>query len=241
MRSRYAGSSLGVLWAYVQPLLTVAIYFLVFDVVFAMRMGPEAPTQRLGTYLVVGALPWLAFAEGVSRGASSLVDGAGLLQKNALSPVLLVARSVLASWLAFVPVMVLLALVYVGLTGFWQATWVLPVLLLMQLALIYWCAHVLAILTAAVRDTTQILSFALGVGIFLSPVLFTLSLFPSTWQWVLFLNPMSAWVVAYQSVMLQGQVPPLWVWTVMVGWLLVLAMLLRRFVRNSRDELVDWL
>jgi lipopolysaccharide transport system permease protein len=241
MRSRYAGSALGALWAYVQPLLTVAIYFLVFDVVFAMRMGEHAPTERVGTYLVVGALPWLGFAEGLSRGASSLIDSAGILQKNALPPVLFVLRSVIASWLAFMPIMVLLAVLYGFITGHWKSLAIMPLLLVLQLALTYLVAYVLAILTAATRDTTQVLSFALGVGIFLSPVLFPLSLFPEPWQWALYLNPMSCWVMAYQSVMLSGQWPPVHLWGVMLGWLSVLALVLAWLSRNSREELVDWL
>ncbi len=241
MRSRYAGSALGALWAYVQPLLTVAIYFLVFDVVFAMRMGEHAPTERVGTYLVVGALPWLGFAEGLSRGASSLVDSAGILQKNALPPDLFVMRSVMASWLAFMPIMVLLAVLYGFITGHWKSLAIMPLLLVLQLALTYLAAHVLAILTAATRDTTQVLSFALGVGIFLSPVLFPLSLFPEPWQWALYLNPMSSWVMAYQAVMLSGQWPPIQLWLAMVAWLLVLGFLLAWLRRNSHEELVDWL
>jgi lipopolysaccharide transport system permease protein len=241
MQSRYAGSALGAFWAYVQPLLTVAVYFLVFDVVFAMRMGDNAPTQRVGTYLVVGALPWLAFVDAVSRGSSSLVDAAGVLQKNALPPVLFVLRSVLASWLAFMPIMVLLAVLYGFLTGHWLAVPALPVLMVLQLGLSYLCGHVLAILTAATRDTTQVLGFALGVGIFLSPVLFPLTLFPAEWQWVLYLNPMTSWVLAYQQAMLLGQWPAAHLWLVMLLWLGLLGMLLAWLNRNSRDELVDWL
>ena len=241
MQSRYAGSALGAFWAYVQPLLTVAVYFLVFDVVFAMRMGEHAPTERVGTYLVVGALPWLAFADGVSRGASSLVDSAGILQKNALPPVLFVWRSVLASWLAFMPIMVLLAVLYGFITGHWRAIAAIPLLLLLQLVLTTLCGHVLALLTAATRDTTQVLGFALGVGIFLSPVLFPLSLFPADWQWALYLNPMSAWVLAYQSVMLSGLWPGLQLWGIMGLWLALLAGVLVWLNRNSREELVDWL
>ena len=59
--ARYAGTAAGVLWAYIQPLLMVAAYYLVFDVVFAMRLGDNAPTTAVGAYLVVGSLPWMAF------------------------------------------------------------------------------------------------------------------------------------------------------------------------------------
>lgn len=241
LASRYAGSAAGVLWAYLQPVLMVAAYFLVFDVVFSMRMGDNAPTARVGTYLVVGALPWLAFCESLSRGASSLVDAGGLLQKNALPPVLFVARSVLAGWVVFVPLMALLTLAYLPVSGFSWALLAIPLLLLLQGALALLLAHVLAILAAAVRDTTQVLSFALSVGIYLSPILFPLSLFPQAWRWVLFANPMTALVLGYQAVLLQGAWPGLALWAVALGWLLALALLLNVLIRRSRDELVDWL
>ena len=241
LASRYAGSAAGVLWAYLQPILMVAAYFLVFDVVFAMRMGHNAPTARVGTYLVVGALPWLAFCESLSRGASSLVDAGGLLQKNALPPVLFVARSVLAGWVVFVPLMVALTLSYLPVSGFGWALLAVPLLLVLQGALALLLAHILAILAAAVRDTLQVLAFALSVGIFLSPILFPISLFPVAWRWVLYANPMTSLVTGYQSVLLQGVWPSLTVWSVAIGWLILLALLLNVLIHRSRDELVDWL
>ena len=84
-------------------------------------------------------------------------------------------------------------------------------------------AHVLAILAAAVRDTVQVLGFMLSVGIYLSPVLFPLSLFPEAWRWVLFANPMSALVLGYQAVLLQGAWPALDLWLVALGWMAVVS------------------
>ena len=241
LAGRYAGSAMGVLWAYLQPLLTVAAYFLVFDVVFTMRMGENAPTARVGTYLVVGSLPWLAFCEALSRGSSSLVEAGGLLQKNALMPVLFVARSVLAGMVVFVPLMALLTLAYLPLCGVGWPLLAVPALLILQGLLAFLLAHVLAILAAAVRDVLQVLGFALNVGIYLSPVLFPIALFPAGWRWVLFANPMSALVMGYQSVLLKGEWPDLQIWGVTVVWLLVVALLLNGLIRRSRDQLVDWL
>ena len=110
--ARFAGAAGGVLWAWVQPLLTIASYYLVFDIVFAMRMGENAPTQRVGTYLIVGMMAWTAFADAVQRGMSSLVDAGGILQKNPLPPVLFPTRAVLASALVYAPMLLLLALGY---------------------------------------------------------------------------------------------------------------------------------
>ena len=117
----------------------------------------------------------------------------------------------------------------------------LPVLFVLQALLVFLLAYALAILTAAARDTTRVRGFVLSVGIFVSPVLFPLSLFPQDWRWVLFANPMTAFVLSYQSVLLQGAWPSADYFVIILLWLLALLLLLNRLLRRSRDELVDWL
>ena len=239
--ARYAGTALGVAWAYVQPLLTIAAYYLVFDVVFAMRLGEGAPTHAVGTFLVVGALPWMAFCDAVSRGMNSLIEAGSLLQKNPLPPVLMVARAVLASMVIYGPLLLLVALAYAPLHRFNLAVLAFVPLLVLQLVLCLLLGYLLAILAAALRDTVQLVGFLLSVGIYLSPILFPLSLFPEAWRWVLWLNPMTALVLGYQQVLLQGAWPPASVWLVGLLWLGGLALALNVVVARSRDQLVDWL
>lgn len=241
LRARFAGSAMGLLWAYVQPLLMVAVYFLVFDVVFAMRLGENAPTRHMGAYLAVGALPWLAFAESLSRGAGSLHDAGAVLQKNPLPPALFVWRSVLATQWVFVPLMLAMALAYTASMGFSVALLALPLLLLAQAVLSVLLAWCLALLVAAVRDVAQLLTFALQVGIFVSPVLFVPSMFPVGWQWVLYLNPITPLVLGYHDVLLSGVWPEASTWLVVGLWCVLLAVGLNRMVRHSREYLVDWL
>lgn len=248
VHARHAGTAIGVLWPYLQPLLTVAAYYLVFDVVFSMRLsaggagtGAASTTHAVGTYLIVGALPWMAFCDAVSRGMSSLLESAGLLQKNALPPVLFTTRAVLGSAVIFVPLLLLVALLYAPLHQFaWPLIAMVP-LLALQVALCMVLAYLLAILAAALRDTVQVVGFLLSVGIYLSPVLFPVSMFPAAWRWVLWLNPMTALVQGYQQVLLDGAWPVWTVWAVTVGWLAVLALALHWMVKRSRDQLVDWL
>lgn len=241
LAARHAGTAGGLAWVYAQPLLTVAAYYLVFDVVFAMRLGDAAPTKAVGTYLIVGMLPWQAFSEGLARGTSSLIEAGHLLQKNALPPVLMVLRTVLASALVYLPLLLLLALVYTPLHGWAWPLASLPLVLVLQFVLVFVLAYVLAIFAAALRDTVQLLGFLLSVGIFLSPILFPLSLFPAAWRWILWANPMTAFVLAYQNVLLQGQWPTWQAWAGIVGWLVLAFAVLAPVLRRSRDELVDWL
>ena len=239
--ARHAGTAAGIAWLYLQPLLVVAAYYLVFDIVFSMRLGDGAPTKAVGTYLIVGALPWMAFCDAVSRGMNSLLDAGSLLQKNPLPPVLFTTRTVLASTVIYSPLQLGVALAYMLMNGVTAAWLAIAPLVWLQFALCWLLAHTLAILAAALRDVVQLVGFLLSVGIYLSPILFPITLFPEQWRWVLWLNPATALVQGYQHVLLQGAWPPLSVWIVALLWVVGLACVLNVLIARSRDQLVDWL
>ena len=241
LAARIAGSAGGLLWLWLPPLATVAAYFLVFDVVFGMRLGEHAPTARVGTYLVVGMLAWTAFADAVQRGMNSLLEAGPMLQKNPLPPALFPARAVLASGVVFAPLLLALLPLYAGSHHFAPGVWALLPLLGLQGLLSFLLAYLLAILAAALRDVVQVVGVALSLGVFLSPVLFPATLFPERWRWLLWLNPMTAPVLGYQSALLQGAWPPADVWLVLAAWIALLAGALSLAVARSRDQLVDWL
>jgi lipopolysaccharide transport system permease protein len=241
LAARHAGSALGVFWLYVQPLLTIAAYYLVFDVVFKMRLGEAAPTRAVGTFLIVGMVPWIAFCESASRGMTSLLDAGGLLQKNPLPPALFPARALLSSAAIYLPLLLLLVVAYTPLHRFSAALLLLPLLVVAMLLTWFLLAYALAVLAAALRDVVQIVGFLLAIGIFLSPVLFPLPMFPPALVWLLWLNPVTPAVLGMQSILLAGAIPALGVWLAMAGWTLALALLLDRLVARSREQLVDWL
>lgn len=241
LAARTAGSAGGLAWLWLPPLAVVAAYFLVFDVVFGMRLGAGAPTARVGTYLVVGMLAWSAFADSIQRGMTSLLDASGMLQKNPLPPGLFPARAVLASVVVFTPLMLLLVPAYAGAHGFKSGVVAIFPLLILQSLLSFLMAYLLAILAAALRDVVQVVGLALSLGVFLSPILFPLTMFPDGWRWLLWLNPMTAPVLGYQSALLRGAWPPASIWLGLSTWIVLTAALLSLVLVRSRDQLVDWL
>lgn len=239
--ARHTGTAGGIVWPFLQPLLIVAAYYLVLDQVFAMRLGPEAPVQSVGLYLIVGALPWMAFCDALSRGANSLIEAGGTLQKNPLPPVLYPVRAVLASGAIYGPLLLFIVACYGPQHHFAWALLFIPVLMIAQTFFTVMLAYLLAILTAALRDTAQVLNFFLSIGIYLSPILFPLSLFPEAWSWVLWMNPITAYVIAYQNTILQGNMPDAHIWVSIGIWLTLVAILLNFVTNRSRDQIIDWL
>lgn len=241
IRSRVSGTVLGLVWLYLQPLLTIAAYYLVFDVILNARLADGAPTKRVGEYLIVGMVPWMVFTDTVSRAMNSLVDAGGLLQKNALSPVLFPVRAVVASAITFLPPLLLVAAAFALMRGPTLALLLLPPLVVVQIALTFAIGYLLAILAAAVRDVLQIVGFCLTLGVFLSPVLFTPAMLPEQIRWLIWMNPMTPIILGFQSILLSGRAPGMQEWGAILVWLCGTTLILDRLIERSREHLVDWL
>lgn len=239
--SRFAGSVLGAAWLYAQPLLLIAVYYLLFDVVFKARVGVGADARSAGAHLIAGMIAWMAFSDAVSASMRSIVQEGHLLQKNPLPPVLFPARVVAASGLTYLPLMALVAFGYAVTRGGAGALFALPVLIAGLFALAFLCGYALALMAAAVRDVQQVASLLLSLGMFASPVLFSLEMFPEGLRWLLWLNPMTPVVLGFQEVLLANAWPAPIVWQAMLLWVLGLSVLVDHMAANTRDQLVDWL
>jgi lipopolysaccharide transport system permease protein len=141
----------------------------------------------------------------------------------------------------FAPLIVLLIIAYAPAHHFRLGAWTVLPLLLCQLVMTFLLAYLLSILSAALRDVMQVVGLMLSIGVFLSPILFPITLFPEGWRWVLWLNPMTGPVLGYQAALLSGDIPSAAVWISLAIWIAVLAFLLNVTLGRCRDELVDWL
>ncbi|HXM77287.1 MAG TPA: ABC transporter permease, partial [Thermoanaerobaculia bacterium] len=133
LKSRYAGSGLGLLWAFALPVLWMLLYTAVFAVI--LRAPVEQGYATFPEFLMAGLLPWMAIHEGISRSASALTDNAAMVKKTVFPIETLVLSVVLA---AVVNQMIGFAVyaVYVALLGHFSLPWALlalPALLLQVL------------------------------------------------------------------------------------------------------------
>lgn len=239
--ARHAGAVFGWTWVYGQPLLMLAAYFLLFDVVLGARLGDAAPQRGMGVFLIAGMLPWMAFTDALSRAMSSLVEAGPLLQKNPLPPVLFPLRSVLASLVTYAPLMLLLWLAYAPFHRFDWPVFLFPLLIVLQFLLVFVLGYLLAVLMAAMRDVQQLVGFLLAAGLFLTPILFSFEMFPEAFRWVLWLNPMTPVVLGFQAQLLHGSMPQFEALLALLAWLGGLSLMLAVVVERCQDQLVDWL
>jgi lipopolysaccharide transport system permease protein len=122
VRSRYAGSGLGLLWAFAHPVLWMALYTAVFSLVLRVPAGPGYAS--FPEFLMAGLLPWMAVSEGIARSASCLIDNSAMVKKTVFPLETLVLSVVLAAVVNEVIAFFVYAL-YVALLGHLQWPWIL--------------------------------------------------------------------------------------------------------------------
>lgn len=207
VRARYAGSSLGILWAFAHPVLWMLLYTAVFALVLRVPVDPGYAS--FPEFLMAGLLPWMAIQEGVARSASVLIDSAAMVKKTVFPVETLVLSVVLA---AVVNELIALAIfaVYVGLLGHLSAAWlplVIPALLL-QIALTFGLGCIAATLTAFVRDTAHAVGISLTVVFYATPIVYPASLVPEKLRPALDANPVAHLVDLYRRAFTLHEAPP---------------------------------
>lgn len=226
LKVRYRGSLLGFLWTFLNPILLMTTYTLIFSVYMRVEM------ENYAVFVMAGLLPWLWFSSSLQLGARSVLDGGELLKKVFFPPQVLPAVTVLANFVNFLlslPLLfgfVLLFGVHVG----WSLVALLP-LMLIQLVLTYGLTLIVAAVTVRYRDVAQLLNNLLMVWFFVSPVLYPANMVPSKFAALLAANPMAPLLMGYQNVLMYNAFP-LWRSVGVVVGIAAGAMLLGTLVFN---------
>lgn len=210
LKARYAGSSLGMVWAFLQPLLQLLLFTLVFSTILKISLaGERGGGESFPLFLFAGLLPWMGIQEMVQRSTTVFVDQAALLKKLAFPPHLLVAGT-LVSALVHQALAAVVFLVVLGAAGRleWTALWLVP-LLALQVPLVAGACFFLSALQVFFRDTTQLVGYALMVLFYGTPIVYPLSLVHQEGlREVLEWNPLTRLVEAFRDALLRGQSPP---------------------------------
>jgi lipopolysaccharide transport system permease protein len=204
-QGRYAGSMLGFLWSFLQPLWLLLLYHFVFRTVLKVSLAFER-TEHFAVFLFCGLLPWNAVHEGVLRSSTAISDNAALVKKLRFPTELLVVSVVTTALLheAIAGAVFLAVLAALGELA-WSS---LPLLLLalpLQLALTLGLGLALASVQVFFRDAVQILGMAMTGWFFLTPIVYPVSQIPEGLRGWIELNPLTALVGLYRQALVGGE------------------------------------
>ena len=212
-KTKYAGSYLGIVWAFVQPIVTIVVYWFVFSV--GLKAG-NASNYPFVLYLISGIVPWFFFQDALNGGTNALLEYNYLVKKVVFKISILPMVKVISALFVH-GFFVAFALIISSCYGY------TPTLHTLQLIYYSFCTFMLALAlsyaTSAVviffRDLTQIINIFLQVGVWLTPIMWDLAMLeghPLLMKLFKF-NPMYYIVSGYRDSMLgRTWLTPHWKW-----------------------------
>lgn len=234
LRIRYKGSLLGILWAILSPLGTVAILHILFTRIVPLDIPNYA------AFIYSGLLPWTWFQAAVQTGAATLLDNRDLVRTpffpRPMLPVVVTSTNFLLYLLAL-PVL-LLVMVVEGL-ALTPALLLLPLVWLVLALFTLACTLLVAALGVLIRDVQHLLGVGMLLWFYLTPVFYDIDrINPDTARWFA-LNPLAVMVTAHRALTLGATMPN---WTLLTVWgLLSCAMLAASLTlfRTLEDAFVE--
>lgn len=206
-KKRYAGSYLGGVWAMAQPVVTVGMYYVVFDVIMGGNASRTAADVPFVLFLTAGLVPWFFFSEALGNGTNALREYDYLVKKVVFKISVLPLIKVIAATFIhafFVLVLLVVAAVY----GYYPSVYTLQ--LLYYSACLFVFVLALCYTTCAVvvffKDLSQIIGIALQIGMWATPILWDIdNIGSSRWVGILKLNPLVYIVNGYRSAVYERQ------------------------------------
>jgi len=209
LRARYAGSVLGVGWAVLTPLVMLCVYASVYLVIFQVKVPGLSATQYV-LLIFSGLVPFLATSEALVAGVGAVVANKSVLSNTVFPIDLAPAKAVLLSQVTMV-VGFLAIVVVLGATGGLSWTILLaPIIWGLHLLALLGLTWILSLVNLVFRDLQNGMGLALMGLMIASPIAYTPEMVPPGLKMLIILNPFAYFVIAYQKLLVLGQLPPLW-------------------------------
>lgn len=212
IRGKYKGSFLGILWSFINPLLQVLVYALVFPYIMKVE------TENYLIFLICGIIPWTWFITSISQGTTSITNNANLIKK-VYFPREILPISVVTSGLINFLISCIIILIFVllgGLTISWHLIF-LPLIIIVQYIFTLALIFVLSAVNVYVKDVEYIVAFIINMLFYATPILYTTEMFSGPILWLFRLNPLAHLINAYRDVFYVHHIPNLINLSILLG------------------------
>ena len=199
IKIRYKQTVLGIAWAVIQPVTTMIIFSMIFGK-FAKIPSDGFPYP---VFVYAALLPWGLFSTAVSTAGNSMVGSAHLVSKVYFPRVLIPISSVGASLVDFIiSTAILFLLMIIFSISFSIKLLFMPILLLILIANALGVGIFMSALTVSYRDFRYVIPFMIQIWMYITPVIYPLSLIPEHLRWMSYLNPMTGIIEGFRAIFL---------------------------------------
>ncbi len=213
---RYAGQVFGMVWSLVHPLMLTLIYVFIFGFVFRVRVGGRLDLPLDYTsYMLAGIIPWLMFQEVLSKSSTLILANTNIVKQVIFPIEVLPIKNVLASLVTESIFFVLLIIYVLATSHTLPWTYVLtPILVLFQVLAMVGISYLFSSVGVYLRDLKDFVQVFLSVAFFILPVLYLPESIPAAIRPILYVNPISYMIWAYQDALYFGSFTHPWAWLV---------------------------
>lgn len=219
LRGRYKGSVLGFLWTFINPLLQLVVYTLVFSTI--LRSGVE----KFYMFLFVALIPWLFFSSALTGGSTAIMDQKEMVKKiyfpREVLPIAYVTSCFVNMLFCFVVVFAVVIFEKVPLSL--QTLAYLPLIWLVEYLMALGVAFAASAITVYFRDLQHILGIVAMAWMYLTPIMYPADIIPPEYLPLFSANPMMPIIEAHRDILYYGRAPQLQ--TLLHGLLLGVAVL----------------
>ena len=205
LRGRYKGSVLGFMWTFINPLLQLVVYTMVFSVI--MKTGID----KYYIFLFVALVPWMLMSTAMVDGSTCIVSSSDMVKKIYFPREVLPLSNTLSNFvnmfLSFLVVFAVLLLSGFGLNL--QALLYMPIVMIIEFVMALGITLLTSALTVYMRDVAYILGILSMAWQFLTPIMYSSDMIPPELLPVFQMNPMTPVIEAYRMILYYKQVPDL--------------------------------
>lgn len=202
IRGRYKNSILGVLWSFLNPLLQLVVYSVIFG---ALLSGGD---KTYPIYICVALIPWTYFTTAITQSAFTIIGNANIIQKVYFPREILPISVVTSGAVNFVisTIIILAFVIFSGLGLTWYVL-LYPFILLIQYILLLGISFIVSAITVYFRDLEHIIGIVLLAAFYGTPIVYKIEQLPANLQAIMNLNPMTHIINGYRSIFYYQQMP----------------------------------
>lgn len=204
IRGKYKKSFLGFLWSFLNPLLQIAVYAIVFPLIL------KNTQENYVIFLCTGLIPWTFFSIAVSRSAGCMIENANILKKVYFPREIIPISLVTAEAFNFIiSTIIILGFVIFGGLGITKYIIFYPIVLIVQYLLVLALSFIISSVTVYFRDLQHFIGVGLQLLFYGTPIVYSGDTIPEAFKWIININPMSYIIGGFRDIFYNQQMPDL--------------------------------
>jgi len=205
-KQKYIGNFLGVAWAIIQPLMTILIFWFVFQVGFKSQPVDNVPFIL---WLIAGMIPWFFFSEALINGTNSILSNSFLVKKVVFRVSLLPLIPLMSSLVIHLFFIVFMIGMFIYYGYYPDIHWIqLPYYLLATVILLLGLSWLTSSVVVFFRDMGQFVNMVLQFAFWLTPIFWSINMIPERYHWIIKLNPLVYIIEGYRNSLIYHK----WFW-----------------------------